>query len=56
MALTGHVLKEISRKVRTCIVEDGLSEEECVERIEEEYELDDDDRSEVKEMAKEIGR
>ncbi|MBE3123005.1 MAG: hypothetical protein IMZ53_10915 [Thermoplasmata archaeon] len=56
MALRGHVKKEIERKVRNCVIEDGLSPEKCVEQIEEHYELDKDDRLEILEMAKGIGK
>ncbi len=56
MALKGHVLKEISRKIRTCVIEDGLSPDQCVNQIEEEYELTPADRDEIKGMAKAIGK
>lgn len=54
--LKGHELKEIRRKIRSCIIEEGLSPDECVSRIEEDYELDTDDKFEIKEIAKGIGK
>jgi len=56
MTLRGHVKKEIERKVRNCVIEEGLSPAKCVEQIEEHYELDKDDRLEILEMAKGIGK
>jgi hypothetical protein len=56
MALLGHTYKEIQRKVRSCIIEEGMTAEECVQKIEQEYELEEDDRFEIREMAKEIGK
>jgi hypothetical protein len=56
MVLAGHTYKEIKRKVKSCIIEDGLSPDACVKQIEEAYELDEDDRLEIKEMAKDVGK
>lgn len=56
MALTGHMYKEIKRKVKSCIIEEGLSPDACVKQIEEVYELDEDDKLEIKEMAKNVGK
>jgi len=56
MALVGHVYKEIERKVRSCVIEGGLTPENCVKKIEEEYELDDGDKIEIKELAKTYGK
>ena len=56
MALIGHVYKEIERKVRSCVIEDGMSPEKCVNKIKEDYELDEDDIVEIKELAKTYGR
>lgn len=54
--LEGHELKEIRRKIRSCVIEEGLSPDECVSRMEDDYELDDDDKFEIKELAKGIGK
>lgn len=56
MTLVGHVYKEIERKVRSCVIEEGLSPEKCVNKIEEDYELDEDDIIEIKELAKTYGK
>ena len=56
MALAGHMFKEIKRKVKSCIIEDGLSPDACVKQIEESYELDEADKLEIKEMAKDVGK
>jgi len=56
MALKGHVFKEIQRKMRTCIIEDGLSPDQCVSKMEEDYVLDESDKKEIKELAKEMGK
>lgn len=56
MTLSGHVFKEIKRKVKVCVIEEGMNPEDCVQEIEKEYELTSRDRLEVQEMAKEIGR
>ena len=56
MALKGHVYKEIERKVRSCVIEEGLSPEKCVSKIEEDYELEEDDITEIKELAKTYGK
>lgn len=56
MALTGHIAKEIHRKVRQCIIDDGLKPSQCVERMDEQYELNSEDRKEILEMAKGVGK
>jgi len=56
MALIGHVYKEIERKVRSCVIEEGLSPEKCVIKIEEDYDLDENDILEIKELAKTYGK
>jgi hypothetical protein len=56
MALTGHVFKEIKRKVRVCIIEEGKSPGECVQELEKDYELTKADKIEIGEMAKSIGK
>ncbi len=56
MALIGHVYKEIERKVRSCVIENGLSPEKCVSKIKEDYDLEEDDIVEIKELAKTFGK
>lgn len=56
MALKGHIYKEIERKVRSCVIEDGLSPEKCVSKIKEDYDLEEDDIVEIKELAKTFGK
>jgi len=56
MALVGHVYKEIERKVRSCVIEEGMSPEKCVSKIEEDYDLEEDDIIEIKELAKTFGK
>jgi len=56
MALIGHIYKEIERKVRSCVIEDGMSPEKCVSKIEEDYDLDENDILEIKELAKTYGK
>lgn len=50
MVLKGHMGKEIERKVRKCIVEDGLSEEQCLSYLDDQYDLDQSDKDEIKEI------
>jgi len=56
MVLLGHVYKEIERKVKKCVIERGFSPEECVQHIEDDYELEEEDKFEIKEIAKNVGR
>lgn len=56
MALEGYIFKDIKRKVRVCVVEEGKSPDECVQAMEEEYELTEDDKFEIREMANSIGK
>ena len=56
MALIGHIYKEIERKVRSCVIEDGMSPEKCVNKIKEDYDLDEGDITEIKELAKTYGK
>ncbi len=56
MALTGHIYKEIQRKVRTCVIEEGKSPEDCVKEIDMDFELTKDDKQEIMDMAKSIGK
>lgn len=56
MVMTGHIYKEIKRKVRVCVIEEGKSPDDCVQEIEKEYDLTKTDKVEVGEMAKAIGK
>ena len=50
MVLKGHLSKEIERKVRRCVIEEGLSEEQCFKQLDDEYELEQSDKNEIKEI------
>lgn len=56
MVLTGHNYKEIQRKVRVCIIEDGKTPDECVNLIDEDWELTKKEKEEIRELAKSIGK
>lgn len=56
MVMLGQTYKEIERKVKKCVIEDGVPPEDCVRKIEEEYELEEDDRIEIMEIAKNVGK
>lgn len=54
--LQGHILKEIKRKVRVCIIEEGKTPDQCVDEIDKDYELNKDEKNEIKDLAKTIGK
>ena len=54
--MQGHIYKEIERKAKTCVIEEGKTEKQCIKALEEEYELDDEDKEEIKNIIHDIGR
>ena len=56
MVLHGHTLKEITRKVKSCIIEDGLTPDECIAKMEEQYTLSKAEKLEIKDIANKIGK
>jgi len=56
LVLSGHIFKEIKRKVRVCVIEEGRTPDQCVDEIDKDYELNKEEKNEVKELAKSIGK
>ena len=50
MVLKGHLSKEIEREIRRCIIEEGLTDTQCLDRLGESYELDKSDKDEIKDI------
>ena len=54
--MLGHIYKEIKRKAEKCITEEGKTEKECINSLEEEYDLEDEDKDEIKNIIHDIGK
>lgn len=54
--MIGHIYKEIERKAKICVIEQGKTEKQCIASLEEEYELDDEDKDEIRDIIHDIGR
>ena len=54
--MRGHIYKEIERKAKKCVIEDGKTEQQCIKTLEEEYDLEDEDKDEIKNIIHDIGR
>lgn len=56
MVMLGQTYKEIERKVKKCVIEDGVQPEDCVRELEKEYELEENDKLEILAIAKNVGK
>jgi hypothetical protein len=56
MVMLGHTYKEIERKVKKCVIENGTLPEDCIREIERDYELDEEDKLEILEIARNVGK
>ena len=54
--MRGQLYKEIERKAKKCVIEEGKTERQCIASLEEEYDLDDEDKEEIKDIIHDIGR
>ena len=53
--MRGHIYNEIERKAKRCVIEEGKTADQCIDILEEEYELSDDDKEEIRRIIKDIG-
>ena len=54
--MQGHIYKEIKYKAKKCIIEEGKTEKQCINALEEEYDLDRADKEEIKNIIQDIGK
>lgn len=52
--MRGQLYKEIERKAKKCVIEEGKTAEQCIETLEEEYDLDAEDKEEIKNIIYDI--
>jgi len=54
--MRGQLAKEIERKAKKCVIEEGKTEKQCISALEEEYDLDDEDKDEIRNIIQDIGK
>ena len=52
--MRGQLYKEIERKAKKCVIEDGKTVEQCIKTLEKEYDLDEEDKEEIKDIIHDI--